>query len=62
MRAGLVPTILGTAVTGFALSKRVPEIRKRGIKKRDMESMIATGLFGFGVAHMLLGGIDLFRD
>lgn len=62
MRKGLIPTILGTAVTGAALANRAPDISKRGLKKKDMSSMIATGLLGFGLAHVVLGGIDLFKE
>lgn len=62
MRPGLVPTILGTAVTGYALTKSVPDMRKRGFRKKKMDSLVTNGLLGFGLAHMVLGGIDLFRD
>lgn len=47
MREGLVPTVLGTAVTatGAALRGKYP--------------MAATAAIGFGVAHIVLGAIDL---
>jgi len=62
MREGLIPTVLGTAVTGAALAMRAPDVAKRGIKKNEMGTMVATGLIGFGLAHIVLGTIDLFGD
>ena len=49
MREGLVPTVLGTAVTatGFALRNRSPKA--------------SWGIIGFGLAHIVLGGIDLIE-
>jgi len=50
IREGLIPTALGSAVTatGYALKQ------KRGTNK-----MIANTVFGFGLAHIVLGVIDL---
>lgn len=50
IREGLIPTALGTAVTaaGYALKQT------RGTNK-----MIASTVFGFGLAHVVLGVIDL---
>ena len=50
MREGLIPTALGTAVTatGYALKQ-----------KRGSNKMIANTIFGFGLAHIVLGAIDL---
>jgi formate/nitrite transporter FocA (FNT family) len=52
IREGLIPTVLGTAVTatGYALKQ------KRGTNK-----MVANTVFGFGLAHIVLGAIDLFE-
>lgn len=60
-REGLIPTLLGTAVTGVALANRVPDIRRRGMQKSEVGPMIATGLIGFGLAHVVLGSIDLIQ-
>lgn len=60
MRAGLIPTVLGTAVTGAALVMRGPDVIKRGVKKKEVGTMVATGLLGFGLAHIVLGSIDMF--
>ncbi len=49
-REGTVPTVLGTAVTatGLALLPVTP--------------LIASGVAGFGLAHVVLGGLDLFQN
>ncbi|MBO9607369.1 MAG: asparagine synthase [Paenibacillaceae bacterium] len=47
MREGLVPTVLGTAVTAT------------GAAFRGKYPMAATAAIGFGVAHIVLGAIDL---
>jgi hypothetical protein len=49
MREGLIPTVLGTAVTatGAALYQR--------------NKAIAYGVVGFGLAHLVLGAIDLIE-
>jgi len=48
VREGLIPTVLGTAVTttGIALRSAV-------------SPAIAWGVAGFGLAHIVLGTIDL---
>ncbi len=50
IREGMIPTLLGTAVsaTGYALKQ-----------KRGSNKMIANTVFGFGLAHIVLGAIDL---
>ncbi len=50
IREGMVPTVLGTAVaaTGYALKQ-----------KHNSNKMFANTLFGFGLAHIALGVIDL---
>ncbi|WP_282154736.1 asparagine synthase [Cytobacillus gottheilii] len=50
IREGIIPTALGTAVTatGYALKQ-----------KRGSNKMMANTLFGFGLAHVVLGVIDL---
>ena len=52
IREGLIPTVLGSAVTatGYAMKQN------RGTNK-----MIANTIFGFGLAHIVLGTIDLVK-
>jgi hypothetical protein len=56
-REGLIPTILGTAVTatGMALKKR------NSMSRRGVTPMLAAGIIGFGLAHVVLGSIDLIQ-
>ncbi|MDI6705272.1 MAG: asparagine synthase [Bacillota bacterium] len=51
IREGLIPTILGTAVTATGSV----------LKKRRTNPMIAAGIVGFGLAHVVLGTIDLMH-
>lgn len=48
-REGLIPTLLGTAVTAA------------GLALRDRNSAVGWGIAGFGMAHILLGAIDLLE-
>ncbi|MDQ0197664.1 asparagine synthase [Neobacillus ginsengisoli] len=52
IREGLIPTVLGTAVTatGYALKQN-----------RRSNKMVANTIFGFGLAHIVLGTIDLIE-
>lgn len=61
MKKGVTPSLLGTAVTGATLYMNGQDIMKRSKRKNNIESMIATGLLGFGLAHVVLGGIDMFK-
>lgn len=51
IQEGLIPTILGTAVTAAGSI----------LKKRKTHPMIAAGMVGFGLAHVVLGTIDLIQ-
>lgn len=62
MRSGLLPTVLGTAVAGATLYRNGNDVMKLGKSKRHMETLVATGLLGFGLAHIVLGSLDLFGD
>lgn len=50
IREGLIPTVLGSAVTaaGYVMKQ-----------KNGMNKMVANTIFGFGLAHIVLGAIDL---
>lgn len=62
IREGLIPTLLGTAVTGAGLVASAPGSGKKRMRKREMRSMIAAGVVGFGLAHIVLGSIDLIQE
>ena len=54
MREGLIPTILGTAVTAAGAT-----FSRKNMKKKNMLPMVEAAIIGFGVAHIVLGTIDL---
>jgi len=60
-REGLIPGVLGTAVTAAGVAMRVMDMRKNGMNRRELIPMIGAGVIGFGLAHIILGGIDLFE-
>lgn len=49
IKEGLIPTILGTAATatGYTIKNKNP--------------LLGWGIIGFGVAHIVLGTIDLIE-
>lgn len=47
VREGLVPTVLGTAVTAT------------GLMIKNTTPSLGWGIVGFGLAHVVLGSIDL---
>ncbi len=52
-REGLIPTVLGTAVatTGALMSRN----------SRGKSDKVAWGIMGFGLAHVVLGAIDIVQ-
>lgn len=49
MREGLIPAVLGTAVTATGLALRMAN------------PVLGWGITGFGLAHVVLGAIDLIE-
>lgn len=62
MREGLIPVVLGTVVTATGVALRGVDMKKHGMTKRDTKVAIGAGLLGLGIAHIILGGIDLVKD
>ena len=52
IREGLIPAVLGTAVTTAGLVMK---------QNRKIDPMISNTVFGFGLAHIVLGAIDLYE-
>ena len=50
IREGVIPTALGVAVT------------VTGIALKNVNPKISWGVTGFGLAHIILGGIDLGQN
>ncbi|HHU32667.1 MAG TPA: asparagine synthase [Clostridia bacterium] len=51
VREGLIPTVLGTAVTATGVM----------MKRKNINPMVSAGIVGFGLAHIVLGAIDLIE-
>ncbi|MCY6369780.1 asparagine synthase [Clostridium ganghwense] len=51
IREGMIPTVLGTVVTGAGTA----------LTRTKVNSKIAAGIVGFGLAHVVLGSIDLVQ-
>jgi len=62
MREGLIPVILGTAVTATGAVMRGIDMKKHGMTKHDSTVALGAGIIGLGAAHILLGAIDLIGD
>ncbi len=54
MREGLIPTMLGTVVTAAGAT-----LSRNNMKKKNVLPMVEAGVIGFGLAHIVLGAIDL---
>ncbi len=59
VREGIIPSALGAAVTAAGVAMRLADMKHKGMSKRDLVPMIGAGVIGFGLAHIVLGGIDL---
>ncbi len=62
MREGLLPTIIGTGVTAAGIAMKVRNARQNNNAMEEIMPLFTAGLIGFGLAHVLLGTIDLFGD
>jgi hypothetical protein len=62
VREGIKPLILGTVVTAAGATLRGMDMKKHGMTKRDTKVAIGAGLLGLGLAHIILGSIDLVQD
>lgn len=61
IREGLIPTALGTIVTAAGAVADAKAMKNRHSKKNDIYKMAAAGIVGFGLAHVVLGAIDLIE-
>lgn len=61
IKEGLIPTALGTIVTTAGAIVDYKAMQKRHSKKNDTLKMAAAGVVGFGLAHVVLGTIDLIE-
>ena len=62
MKKGLIPVTLGVVVTMAGLVVDVNQSKERRFKSRDYANMAGALLVGAGVAHIVLGSIDMLRN
>lgn len=62
VREGLIPTVVGSIVTAGAVTLRTMDMKKHSMRKRDIIPMVETAVLGFGLAHVVLGAIDLISN
>ncbi|KUO61723.1 MAG: asparagine synthase [Gracilibacter sp. BRH_c7a] len=62
-REGTIPAALGTVVTAAGVAMRAIDMKKKnGTRKSEIMPMVGAGIIGFGLAHVILGGIDLWEQ
>ena len=62
MREGIIPMLLGTAVTATGVAMRGVDMKKRGMTSHEKKVALGAGLVGLGAAHIILGAIDFASD
>lgn len=62
MRKGIIPVTLGTIVTATGIMLDSKQANSYSLKRNDSSSLVGTFLVGLGVAHVLLGSIDIATD
>ena len=62
MREGIIPILLGTAVTTSGVVMRSMDMKRHGMSKHDTKVALGSGIVGLGVAHIILGAIDDIGD
>ncbi|MBK1810597.1 asparagine synthase [Clostridium sp. YIM B02505] len=61
IKEGTIPTLIGSVVVAGTAALRANELRKHGMRKKDIVPMAETALLGFGLAHVVLGTIDMVQ-
>ena len=61
VKDGVIPTVLGTVVTASAAALRAKDMRDMKMNRKNIVPMAETALLGFGLAHVVLGTIDLLQ-
>lgn len=62
MKKGLIPVALGTVVTATGIAIDSTQSKTNKCRRNDYTSLVGTFLIGLGVAHVLLGTIDIAKD
>ncbi|GAA0865452.1 hypothetical protein [Paraclostridium tenue] len=61
MKKGMVPIVLGAAVTTAGIALDIKQNKYNKFNKNDYKNMAGALLLGAGVAHIALGGIERAR-
>lgn len=61
MKKGLIPVVLGTVVTATGIALDSNQSKKFKCKRNDYTSLVGATLVGAGVAHIVLGSIDIMK-
>lgn len=62
VKDGLIPTVIGSAVTVGAIALRVKDMQNTKLRKKDVVPRVETAVLGFGLAHVVLGAMDLVQN
>ncbi|SHE53527.1 hypothetical protein SAMN02745784_00971 [Tissierella praeacuta DSM 18095] len=62
MKKGILPALLGIAVTGGAIAMTQTDITRKMMNSKNRKAMITTGIIGYGLAHIVLGCLDILTE
>lgn len=62
MKKGMIPIVLGAAVTTAGIALDAKQNKTNKFDKHDYKNMAGAILVGAGVAHIALGSIDRARS
>lgn len=62
VKEGIIPTVIGSVVTAGAVALRARDMKRHSINRKEIRPMVETAVIGFGLAHVVLGAIDLISD
>lgn len=62
LKEGIVPIIAGSIVVSAGAVMKSMEMKQRNMRKDELMPMATAGIIGFGLAHLVLGSIDLAQN
>ena len=62
IKEGMVPLIAGTVVMSTGALLKAMEMKDGKSRRGSMFPMAAAGIIGFGLAHIVLGSIDMAQN
>jgi len=68
MREGMIPALLGTGVTATGIVLKTLTMADDSMDMGDrmdrdkLMPLVSAGIIGFGLAHVVLGTIDIIQD